>query len=78
MVRLNLISPAFVNRVDADHLASYLDLHCLLRHGMSCSAREGLTSSVLLLNTTCHVLTNSVDPDKKPTDLGLHCLSLNI
>ena len=34
----------------------------------------------LLLNTTCHVLANSVDPDqlKKLTDLNLHCLSLNM
>ena len=33
----------------------------------------------LLLNTTCAVLPNSADPDqKKPTDLDLHCLSLNM
>ena len=39
-----------VNSVDPDQLASCeakmstdLDLHCLLRQGMSCSAREGLS-----------------------------------
>ena len=42
--------------------------------------------TLLLLNTTCPVLANSVDPDQlasekanwfqKPTDLDLHCLSL--
>ena len=42
-----------------------------------------LTLTLLLLNTTCPVLANSVDPDQlaseeeKPTDLDLHCLSLN-
>ena len=30
------------NSADPDQLAS-LDLHCLLRQGMSCLAREGLT-----------------------------------
>ena len=46
--------------------------------------------TLLLLNTTCPVLANSVAPDQlassdinrrhlqKPTDLDLHCLSLNI
>ena len=45
--------------------------------------------TLLLLNTTYSVLANSVDPDqlaseetnkhlKKPTDLDLHCLSLNM
>ena len=37
---------------------------------------------LLFLNTTCPVIANSVDPDKmllkKPTDLDLHCLSLNM
>ena len=37
---------------------------------------------LLLLNTTCPVLANSVDPDQmaseKPTDPDLHCLSLNM
>ena len=34
--------------------------------------------TLLLLNTTCPVLANSIDPDlKKPTDLDLHC-SLNM
>ena len=30
------------NSADPDQLASQEDLHCLLRQGMSCSAREGL------------------------------------
>ena len=35
--------------------------------------------TLLLLDTTCSVLANSVAPDlKKPTDLDLHCFSLNI
>ena len=35
--------------------------------------------TLLLLSTTCPVLANNVDPDlKKPTDLDLHCLSLNM
>ena len=44
-----------------------------------------VTLTLLLLNTTCPVLANSVDQDqlaseelKKPTDLDLHCLSLNM
>ena len=47
-----------------------LDLHCLLRQGMSCSAREGLK----LLD----LFANSVDSDQMShsvaSDLGLHCL----
>ena len=37
--------------------------------------------TIFLLNTTCPVLTNSVDPDQlasNPTDLDLHYLSLNM
>ena len=30
------------NSADLDHKPTDLDLHCLLRQGMSCSAREGL------------------------------------
>ena len=30
------------NSADPDQLICDLDLHCLLRQGMSCSAREGL------------------------------------
>ena len=38
-----------------------------------------LNLTLLLLNTTCPVLANSVDPDQLvPTDLGLLYLSLNI
>ena len=32
------------NSADPDQLANDLDLHCLLRQGMSCSAREGLNN----------------------------------
>ena len=34
--------------------------------------------TLLLLNTTCSVLANSVDPDQLASDLDLHCLSLNM
>ena len=37
------------NSADPDQLASS-DLHCLLRQGMSCSAREGLRPSLGLTN----------------------------
>ena len=47
------------NSADPDQLASEeakllknptdLDLHCLLRQGMSCSAREGLISGAIFL-----------------------------
>ena len=32
--------------------------------------------TLLLLNMTCPVLANSVDPDQLASDLDLHCLSL--
>ena len=32
---------------------------------------------LLLLNTTCPVLANSVDPDQLASGLDHHCLSLN-
>ena len=45
--------------VDPDQLASQkptdLDLHCLLRQGMLCSAREGLTGSNVRKCTLGHV-----------------------
>ena len=35
--------------------------------------------TLLLLNTTCPVLANSVDPDQlASSDLDLHCLSLKV
>ena len=34
--------------------------------------------TLLLLNRTCPVLANSVDPDQLATDQDLHCLSLNM
>ena len=41
-----------------------LEIHCLLRQGMSCSAREGLKSYA-----------NGADSDKiLQTDQGLYCL----
>ena len=36
------------NSADPDQLAD-LDLHCLLRQGMACSAREGLKNSLLIV-----------------------------
>ena len=32
------------NSADPDQLPTDLDLHCLLRQGMSCSARDGLSN----------------------------------
>ena len=38
-----------------------------------------ITLTILLLNTTCPVFANSVDPDQlASSDLDLHCLSLNM
>ena len=37
------------NSADPDQLASDLDLHCSLRQGMLCSAREGLNFWTLYL-----------------------------
>ena len=34
--------------------------------------------TLLLLNTTCPVSANSVDPDQLASELDLHCLSLNM
>ena len=39
-----------------------VDLHCLLRQGMSCSAREGSTLTALQIKTDTYA--NSVDPDE--------------
>ena len=57
------------NSADPDQLASTdLNLHCLLRQGMSCSAREGLSLQIYRLN---------IAPDKalflqpKSTDIFL-------
>ena len=39
------------NSADPDQLASSdLNLHCLLRQGMSCSAREGLSDLIKQCN----------------------------
>ena len=42
---------------------------------------HGFYLTLLMLNTSCPVLANSVDPDQlaseEATDLDLHCLSLN-
>ena len=44
--------------------------------------KMGNALTLLLLNTTCLVLANSVDPDQlaseEAIDLDLHCLSLNM
>ena len=34
--------------------------------------------TLLLLNTTCPVLANSVGPDQLASELDLHCLSLSM
>ena len=43
---------------------------------LQCSPLIQQFLTLLLPNTKCPVLANSVDPDQKPTDLDLHCLSL--
>ena len=50
-----------INRADPDQLASKkkptdLDLHCLLRQGMSCSAREGLRLHLVLPKSSLNCL----------------------
>ena len=44
------------NSADPDQLASsyVLDLHCLLRQGMSCSAREGLRCLIQIFLKTLY------------------------
>ena len=37
-----------------------------------------LNLTLLLPNTTCPVLANSLDPDQLASNLDLHCLSLNL
>ena len=51
-----------------------LDLHCLLRQGMPCSAEEGLT--LVLLNPNMHCLCKQCNPDQLASDL--HCLQLSM
>ena len=55
------------NSADRDQLASS-DLHCLLRQGMSCSAREGLSDAdqniVFTLNIWTYKLEQTVDSDQ--------------
>ena len=55
-------------------------IHIFLLYQLSTIDKNILT--VLLLNTTCPILPNSVDPDqlaslKKPTDLDLHCFQIS-
>ena len=61
----------------------YSMMICHLQFLFICFRNCCFVLTLLLLNTTCPVLANSVDPDqlassKKPTDLDLHCLSLNM
>ena len=77
------------NSADPDQLASPtdLDLHCLLRQGMSCLAREGLKAhvvqnkaySIIHMYSDRQAWANSVDPDEMlqnaASHQGLHCLS---
>ena len=70
---LAIPSGAFIYKGDnfCDFLMACLHIKTLLK--------RGLLLTLLLLNTTCPVLANSVDPgQQKPTDLDLHCLSLNM
>ena len=48
------------NSVDPDHLASDLELHCLLRQGMLCSAREMLSVLVISRRLHKHILPSQV------------------
>ena len=54
------------NSADPDKLATDLDLHCLLRQGMSCLAREGLkrinSGRKHLLPTERKIFISSEDP----------------
>ena len=67
-------------------LRSGLELMIFSRSGCQClrcchkpsSLFHHSDLTLLLLNTTCPVLAKSVDADQKPTDLDLHCLSLNM
>ena len=61
------------NSADTDHLASDLDLHCLLRQGMSCSARKGLT---LPFSANYALMTNAFD--HQPVDQCTFCNSTEI
>ena len=57
------------NSADPDQLAysepTDLDLHCLLRHAMSCSAREGIRKNIYL---------GWSFPDKAPDKRGIRKL----
>ena len=45
-----------INSADPDQKPSDLDLHCLPRQGMPCSAREGLRVNVEVLTLFKYVL----------------------
>ena len=78
------------NSADPGQLCADLDLHCLLRQGMSCSAREGLKHvvgthsnnliEVLLMSTynmsqrTTKPTIRLVQPVKTQTGLHIHAV----
>ena len=47
-----------------------LDLHCLLRQGMSCSAREGL---IIIINNDNIIAGGSQQISERPETLHPHC-----
>ena len=67
-----------------------LDLHCLLRQGMSCSGREGLRVILYHLLEIGKEMTERINPSPAEpgyvlplqtvqiTDLDLHCLALRM
>ena len=49
------------NSADPDQKPTDLDLHCLLRQGMSCSAREGLRKYFLdIVQQTAYLVCNPI------------------
>ena len=53
----------------------FIILHSIWTRVNICTCKIDFT--LLLLNTTCPILANSVDPDQLASDLDMHCLSLN-
>ena len=54
------------------------NISLLLSVGFAKTAHIYLPLTLLLLNTTCPFLANSVDPDQLASDLDLHCLPLSM
>ena len=59
------------------YFMKYDEITCELERSLS--PDKGVLTLLLLNTRTCPVLANRIDPDHlKPTDLDLHCLSLNM